>query len=329
MMQDAVQLNKYPLWAASIAGSLLLQLFLVHLLWQVCTAYDHRPQPVMRAININPAPINHPAPTTEVADATPDLPPVQKAVEAEPVKPQPEAVIPEPELPETKPVMPEKIAEKPLIPEPELPAIKPEMPPEPVKAVPVKPAPDFLEPEVFKPPVIKKAKARPEKKIKPDQPPLKKPVKALERTHEKSQTPSEVLTPATIPVTRPATAISENASTARPQTNAKAETGKPAAAIPALPAKDFSPYLQKIYRIIEKNKRYPAEAKQRGLNGKVLVSFSINADGRVSNASAQNTVAPELQQAALKLLAGQRFPQPPAEWNTQSRINMTINYSIR
>lgn len=319
-MQAAVQLNKYTLWAASIAGSLLLQLLLAHLLWQVCTSYDQRTQPPTLAININPAPI--PAPQAKVTDVTSDLPVMTETNTEKPL-------IPEPESPAIKPVMPEPITEKPLISEPELPVIKPEIPPKPVKIEPVKPAPEIVKPEAPKPPVIKKPKPRPETKVKPDQPPPKKPVKALEKIPEKSQTPSEVPIPVALPITRPATPISENANTARPQANAKAETDKPAAAIPALPAKDFSPYLHKIYRIIEKNKRYPTEARRRGLNGKVLVSFSINAEGKATDATAQDTVAPELQQAALKLLVSQNFPPPPPDWDTQSRINMTINYSIR
>lgn len=293
MTQAAIRSNTNMLWLFSIAGSLLLQLLLANLLWQVCTSYDHRAQPQIQVININRPP---PATPTKAPEVTSELP-----------------------------VMPETFTPKPLAPEPELPGKEPEMAKEPVKAEPVKPAPEILKQEVLKARVIKEPKT----KVKPDLTPPKKPARVLEKTPAKPQTPSATHFPESIPAARVATAGSKSADTARPLIKANTEPGESSAAIPVLSAKDFSSYLQKIYRIIEKNKRYPNEARRRGLKGKVLVSFSINAEGKATDATAQNTVAPELQQAALKLLASQKFPHPPPDWNTQARISMTINYSLR
>ncbi|HNX74189.1 MAG TPA: TonB family protein [Candidatus Rifleibacterium sp.] len=301
MMHAAVQLNKYTLWAASIAGSLLLQMLLAHFLWQVCISYDRRTQPKIMAININPTP-----------------PPAKPLA---PVTITEKPLIFEPESPTNKPQISEPITEKPLLPISELPAIKPEAPPEALKTEPSKPATKILKPETSKPPAPPKIKA----KVKPDRPPLKKTTIVFKEIPENQQTHSVTQ----IPVARPTIVKSESSATGQPKVNAITEPGELAAATPVLPQKDFSSYLQKIYRIIEKNKRYPTDARKRGLHGKVLVSFSINSEGKATDATAQDTVAPELQQATLKLLLGQKFPQPPPDWNTRSRINMTINYSIR
>ncbi|MBU1108527.1 MAG: TonB family protein [Candidatus Riflebacteria bacterium] len=297
MTRSGLQLNRKMLWPISIVAGLLLQILLANVLWQVCNSYDERAQPALRIINLNPAPVMAQTPSIEIPAAVVE-PVVQQepVIEAivEPVHPEPEPVIPEPILPTQ---------------------------PEPVKPEPVKPQPAIVKPKISPPPVVKKTPPKPKKPS---------PKKPMTKVVEAPPTPklSDI---SQEPTKQPVATKSKStvqSKVALPAAKVPA-TGSNAITTPVIPQKDFHQYLQKIYRLIEKNKRYPANARRRGITGKVLVSFSISADGRANNVTAKDTMAPELREAALKLLASQRFPKPPIDWNQQAKIDLTINYSLK
>lgn len=60
---------------------------------------------------------------------------------------------------------------------------------------------------------------------------------------------------------------------------------------------------------INSNRRYPAEAYARGIEGRVTCSFVVNPDGKVSNISVVRGVEPSLNREAVRLLTS--MPQ----WN--------------
>lgn len=90
----------------------------------------------------------------------------------------------------------------------------------------------------------------------------------------------------------------------------------------------FEAYLSAVRREIERHKRYPAAARERGLAGKVVVVFSIDGAGLVNNAAIEGGGGDPLSQAALALVAGRRFATPPPGWDPAARIRMPIVFSL-
>lgn len=93
-----------------------------------------------------------------------------------------------------------------------------------------------------------------------------------------------------------------------------------------------SEYLAKVKNKIEKNKVYPKVAKRLNQTGKVIVSFDILKDGKVTNIKIINKSKFEkLDEASIELLTNIGFFEAiPNElnktvWNIQIPINYQIN----
>ena len=93
-----------------------------------------------------------------------------------------------------------------------------------------------------------------------------------------------------------------------------------------------SEYLAKVQAKIEKNKVYPKVAKRLNQTGKVIVSFDILKDGKVTNIKIINKSKFEkLDEASIELLTNIGFFEAiPNElnktvWNIQIPINYQIN----
>lgn len=91
-------------------------------------------------------------------------------------------------------------------------------------------------------------------------------------------------------------------------------------------------YLAKVKNKIEKNKVYPKVAKRLNQTGKVIVSFDILKDGKVTNIKIINKSKFEkLDEASIELLTNIGFFEAiPNElnktvWNIQIPINYQIN----
>jgi protein TonB len=71
-------------------------------------------------------------------------------------------------------------------------------------------------------------------------------------------------------------------------------------------------YAALVIAAIERAKIYPAAAEAQGLEGRVVVSFTIGPDGRTATASlARSSGVPVLDQAAITLVERLRLPPPP------------------
>jgi len=230
--------------------------------------------------------------------------------------PPPEEVVP---AIETKPAEP--------LPEPEPPVVQtvvepvPVVEPEPVIEPVVEPEPAIEEKIVEPEPVIEPVKPKPQA-IKP------KPRVSKPRPVVKPVTKAPPAAPQLRPVTQPLAATP--APTRQPVVSkpaVAAATTTPVAAPSSV--QDFSSYLHKIYRQLERNKKYPVSARRRGITGKVTVAFSISKEGRAIDAKVVGKAPRELSGAALKLVESQRFTSPPEGWNSASRIEMQINYTLR
>ncbi len=290
MTERLAQFRNNLLWPFSIVAGLLLHMVLISFLWHICTSCDDMQPPVLRLISLSKTVI--PPPPEE---AVPAVEPAQQLV-----KPEPQVV--------------QAVVEPVPISAPE-PVIEPVIEPEPViEQKVVEP-----EPVIESKPVLEKVKPQ---KIKP-QPRIREPrptVKPVAKAPLIESRPQSIAQPI----------IATPAPVNQPVANKPAVAAAPAAPVAApVPAQDFSGYLQKIYRQLERGKKYPDRARRRGITGKVTIAFSISKDGRARDATIVGKAPPELAEAALKLVASQRFASPPEGWNSTSRIEMQINYTLR
>ena len=93
-----------------------------------------------------------------------------------------------------------------------------------------------------------------------------------------------------------------------------------------------SEYLAKVKNKIEKNKVYPKVAKRLNQTGKVIVSFDILKDGKITNIKIiDKSKFEKLDEASIELLTNIEFFEAiPNElnktvWNIQIPINYQIN----
>lgn len=83
-------------------------------------------------------------------------------------------------------------------------------------------------------------------------------------------------------------------------------------------------------RYIQRSLRYPQQAQEEGLQGKVFISFVIEKDGSISNVTVLRGVAGSLDQEAARVI--QKSPKwKPGLQNNQNvrvRFNMPITFSL-
>jgi protein TonB len=112
----------------------------------------------------------------------------------------------------------------------------------------------------------------------------------------------------------------------KPPTEQKQATALPSALLPSAPSPPvagaavqpsttaINRWESELVAHIERFKRYPAEARAHGTQGRVRVAFTVDRDGWVqSSRIVQSSGSPELDQESLAMLTrAQPMPHPPA-----------------
>ena len=227
-------------------------------------------------------------------------------------------------LPTKTPPVPEplatggiEVAFEPSLPKPEEPPTQMVPPPPEPEPVPLPPTPE-PPPPPDEPPPPAEATA-PIVAPPPPPPPRKLAVKPRARPVpqlEKSQSDPAVAAPA-----QPAPAA-----VAAPQT-AYAPTPVPA----PVPSSEISPgYRALLSAWLERHKRYPDSARQRGEEGQAVLRFVIDRNGRVGDfAIARSSGYPDLDASIEEMMRGAVLPPFP-ESMTQPRIDVsvTVRFSL-
>jgi protein TonB len=176
----------------------------------------------------------------------------------------------------------EEIAETEPQPEPEPP------PPDPLKELPPPETPPVPQPEVPLPPPPP-AEKKPETKVEAE------PTKVEPPKKKRPRKPSVAAAP-------------------RPQP-AQARAAAPIASASKAPSNAIPNWRSLVAAILERNKRYPSEARGRGDRGTATVQFTINRAGRVVRvALLRGSGSQSLDREAVALVQrAQPFPSPPSE----------------
>jgi protein TonB len=94
------------------------------------------------------------------------------------------------------------------------------------------------------------------------------------------------------------------------------------------PADQLSRYFVLVKGIIESKKRYPEEAKRRGEEGIVVVSFTIDESGNPVNVRlASSSGSPSIDNETLRLIRSLKFPPPPDGKPINLRVE--VEYQLR
>jgi len=130
----------------------------------------------------------------------------------------------------------------------------------------------------------------------------------------------------------PATSATTSDDAARASGSPAAVAGAPGAAERgAGRARDNSAYFAEILERLNRFKRYPAELRKEKIEGRVVMKFTIEADGRVVAASVARTSGhEELDQAAREMLASASpLPAIPAAMHrAQLTLSVPVEYSL-
>jgi len=205
--------------------------------------------------------------------------------------------------PEIEIIKPEPIILPEILPEPEPePKVKPKPEPKPV----AKPKPKPKKKVKPKPKKKIKPKPKPKKKVKPK--PRKKPVKA-----------SVKKTPQVQPV----------AQNTKPVNKAAAVSPVRSEADQKLIQQTRKSYEALLRRHIEVHKNYPRVARKRKIQGKILVSFTLLADGNIKNLTI-NGKRSILKKATKKAIDyALPMPKPPKQISLPMQIKFYMDYFLK
>jgi protein TonB len=243
------------------------------------------------------------ATTAPSADDQPESPPAEDLVEPETQPPQEEAEAPDAPPPEPEPEQaPEPtVAEEPA-PTPE-PGPTPETPPQKQTQTGV---PEPPEPAPKPKP---KPKPKPESKPKPRKP-----------APERAKRPPPAKAAASAEASAPKSSARSGKSAAD---GAGAGGGRDAAE---------GRYLAELQAAIAKHRFFPRQARRRGLEGRVTVSFTLEADGRIIGIRVvKGSGSSVLDEAAVKTLErlGRFKPIPKAIGRSRWTLRVPIGFTLR
>ena len=182
-----------------------------------------------------------------------------------------------------------------------------EVVPDPVEAI----APDVVIPLPQPKPVEAEVKAQ--KPAEPRKKAEKKPVeKPKERVKKEKAPPPRATTTASIDAKAAAKAAApQSSATQRGSGNSKQWDAK-------------------LRAWLNRHKRYPSAAKARRAEGNVLVTFTVDASGRVLSARlARSSGDADLDRTALSILQGATVPAPPPELGSRPSRTAPFAFSVR
>jgi protein TonB len=237
----------------------------------------------------------------QMPDLRDALPPPEPREAAVPDFRPPPAPVPSTQEPRPEPPRP---APPPQQAEPEPPPQKAQPKPPPPESAPPKPPPQKAQPKP-PPPQNAQPKPAPQQEAKP-----------------RSAPPApRAAAPAPAPSPAPSAAPSPRGGSAGAAPPAAAsQPGSASAVTPVAPG-----WNALLAAWLAANRRYPEEARRRGVEGEVTVRFSVAADGRVTDvAIVAASGSSALDGAAVAMLRGARLPAPGADVTRTVRIRYRL-----
>ena len=92
---------------------------------------------------------------------------------------------------------------------------------------------------------------------------------------------------------------------------------------------EFPGGMGEMMKYLSMNVRYPEAAQKAGLQGRVVVQFVVEADGRISNANVQRGVSEELDAEAIRVIEKMPKWTPGMQNGKAVRVKYSIPISFR
>lgn len=86
--------------------------------------------------------------------------------------------------------------------------------------------------------------------------------------------------------------------------------------------------IEALSRYLSKNVRYPANMREKGIQGRVIISFIVEGDGSISNAHVARGVADELDKEALRVIAASPKWKPGVQNGRLVRVAYSVPISF-
>ena len=87
--------------------------------------------------------------------------------------------------------------------------------------------------------------------------------------------------------------------------------------------------MQELMKFMQKEIKYPAEAQDKGIQGRVVVQFVVNKDGSITEATVLKSVDPQLDAEALRVVNAMPNWTPGKDKGEAVRTHFTIPVSFR
>ena len=92
---------------------------------------------------------------------------------------------------------------------------------------------------------------------------------------------------------------------------------------------EFPGGMDELMKFMQKNIKYPKEAQDRGLQGRVIVQFVINTDGSICEEEVVKSVDPQLDAEAIRLLRSMPNWEPGKQRGKAVRVRFTLPVTFR
>lgn len=87
--------------------------------------------------------------------------------------------------------------------------------------------------------------------------------------------------------------------------------------------------IEELWKFMQANIRYPKEAQERGLQGRVIVQFVVNKDGSICDEHVVKSVDPQLDAEALRVVRSMPTWTPGKQRGQAVRVRFTLPVTFR
>ena len=87
--------------------------------------------------------------------------------------------------------------------------------------------------------------------------------------------------------------------------------------------------MEELMKFLQTNIRYPKEAQERGLQGRVIVQFAVNKDGSICDEHVVKSVDPQLDAEALRIVRSMPTWTPGKQRGQAVRVRFTLPVTFR
>ena len=87
--------------------------------------------------------------------------------------------------------------------------------------------------------------------------------------------------------------------------------------------------MQELMKFLQTNIRYPKEAQERGIQGRVVVQFVVNKDGSICDEHVVRSVDPQLDAEALRVVRSMPNWEPGKQRGEKVRVRFTLPVTFR